>query len=109
MVPRTLNENARRSSFPKRSSAVCAANCAQHDKESQLQRVCGVRMSADRAAQDLAGEEGPSASEGLRQDTRTSNSEMYDNFPPSSSNPGQQSASGNEGVGKPFVLLEVGV
>lgn len=59
-------------------------------------------MSADRsAAQDLAGEEGPSASEGLRQDTRTSNSEMYDNCPTSSSNPGQQSASGNEGVSSP--------
>ena len=67
-------------------------------------------MSADPAAQDLAGEEGPSASEGLRQDTRTSNSEMYDNFPTSSGTPGQQSASGNEGVGilQTLVLVEVG-
>ncbi len=35
-------------------------------------------MSADRSAEpDLAGEDGPSSSEGLRPDTRTSNSEMW--------------------------------
>lgn len=57
-------------------------------------------MSADRcAAQDLAGEEGPSSSEGLRQDTRTSNSEMFDNSSSRSSTSGRQSASGNDGVG----------
>lgn len=56
-------------------------------------------MSGDRsAAQDLAGEEGPSSSEGLRQDTRTSNSEMYDNSATRSGTPARQAASGNDGV-----------
>lgn len=69
-------------------------------------------MSADRsAAQDLAGEEGPSSSEGLRQDTRTSNSEMYDHSSTRSSTLGRQSASCNEGVSLPhvFVLLLIEV
>ena len=63
-------------------------------------------MSADRsAAQDLAGEEGPSSSEGLRQDTRTSNSEMYDNSSTRFNTPGRQSASCNEGVSLPHALV----
>ena len=56
-------------------------------------------MSADRsAAQDLAGEEGPSSSEGLRQDTRTSNSEMCDNIATRGGTAGRQVASCNDGV-----------
>ena len=63
-------------------------------------------MSADRsAAQDLAGEEGPSSSEGLRQDTRTSNSEMYENSSARSITLGRQSASCNEGVSLPHALV----
>ena len=63
-------------------------------------------MSADRsAAQDLAGEEGPSSSEGLRQDTRTSNSEMCDNPSARPNTPGRVSASCNEGVSPPHVLV----
>ena len=56
-------------------------------------------MSTDRsAAQDLAGEGRPSSSEGLRQDTRTSNSEMCDATSHRSSTQ-RQTVCSNDGVG----------